>query len=820
MNIQRMIISTFIVALFFTVNVSAQKHNKFTIAADNAFKNQKYIVAIDKYKKAYSKTRRNKAEKARISFQIAECYRMVNNVKRAELSYKRLVRMKYYRHNPIVLLYYADALRSDKKYDEAIAQYNAYIEKVPDDPRGHNGLKSCKLSQEWVRHPTNYEITDIRKINSRDDDFSPAFGDKLYKSLIFTSSREDATGKDLDEWTGQNFSDLFFTRIDRKGEWSTPVLLDENDLINTGANEGTPCLNSKFNTIYFTRCPNGRGKHGCQIYKSNRTGHTWSKPVYLPLKGGDSTFVFAHPALSSDELTIYFTSDIKGGFGGKDIWFAIRDSKNDVFKRPKNLGPLINTSDDEMFPFLRSDTVLYFASNGHIGMGGLDIFKTTKVNGVWGAPVNMKYPINSNTDDFAIIFNPDEKEEGYFCSNRKGGRGGDDIYYFIKPPLIFTLSGVVKDNRTLQYVVGASVKLVGSDGSSFETKTNLNGAYDFGKNEILPNTTYNITISKKNYFNGIGKETTVGLEHSEDFVHNFMLKTIPEEPIVLPEILFDLAKWDLKPQYQDSLQGLIQTLDNNENLVIELGSHTDSRDTEERNDILSQKRSESVVNYLILRGIDPDRLIAKGYGERVPRILKKDITEGKYTFKKGTTLTDDFINSLGSEEEKEAAHHLNRRTEFTVISRDFVPKPKSKKKHIAKVNIVVNPEENQVSFVYDKTGLMRIPCIINEFNMIFTFNKRYSNVYISLPAALKLLKGGAISKSDFQGNIDKVLAGGTITNNAIFTIKDFRIGSKTINDVEVTVSYQLKSSMILGDATLSKFGKYTIDEKKKKIIFK
>ncbi|MCD6113540.1 MAG: OmpA family protein [Bacteroidales bacterium] len=819
--LKKPIFLTIVVILFTLLNVNAQrKHNKYTIAADNAFKSQKYSYAITKYKKAYSKTKHNRAEKTRISFQLAECYRLTNNMRRAEPAYRRLIRLKYYRHEPKVYLYYADVLKANGKYDEAIEQYQEYKDKYPEDKKADFGIESCNLAKKWTENPTNYKILKIKKINSKFDDFAPTYADRNHQALIFTSSREESTGKDEDEWTGQNFSDLFYTRKDRKGDWSTPVLLDEEKNINTETNEGSPFINSKFNKLYFTRCKNSPGKHGCEIYVSNRAGKSFSKPVYLSLKGGDSTSVFAHPSLSDDELTIYFVSNIRGGKGGKDIWVATRESKTDNFKRPENLGSIINTEADEMFPFLRNDSTLYFASNGHPGMGGLDIFKTQKIDGKWQKPENLKYPINSNADDFAIIFNPEEKEEGYFCSNRKGGLGHDDIYFFVNPPLLYSISGTVKDNRTLQFVTGAKVTLVGSDGSSIQTNTSTVGTFTFNKNQVFPNTTYELTISKDNYFNIVSKITTVGLEHSEDFVKDYMLNPISEEPIVLPDILYDLAKWDLKPQYQDSLQGLIQTLGENPNIVIELASHTDSRDTKERNDILSQKRAESVVNYLILRGIDPDRLIAKGYGERVPRKLSKDITINGFTFKKGVVLDDDFIESLKTDEEKEAAHQLNRRTDFTVISKDYIPRNIAGKNKTKKVNIILNPEENIVKFAYDNKHNIVVPCIINEFNQHFTYNEKINKIYISLETAKKLLRKGAISKFDFKGDIEKILANGTIADKAVIVIKNFRIGDKTLNNIEFIVSHKLKENIILGKTALSEFGDFNIDTKKNIIIFK
>ncbi|NOX84616.1 MAG: OmpA family protein [Chlorobi bacterium] len=786
-----------------------------TKSADDAFSKQQYSVAIDKYKKAYTKVKKDKEEKNRITAQLAVCYRMTGNYRRAEAAYKRLVANGWDRKQPEILLWYAEMLKINGKYDDAIEQYNAYALRAPNDPRGKQGAEITKKIPEWIENPSKYEVTNVKDINSREADFAPAFGNSNFNELVFTSTREGSTGKEEDKWTGQSFSDLWVAKLDRKGEWSTPELFDKSETINTKANEGAAQLNSKFNTIYFTRCPNDPNREsGCQIFMSRRTGRNWSKPEMVDIKGIDTLSTVGQPSVSESELIIYFSSDRKGGMGGRDIWVALRESKSKPFSRPLNLGPVINTPGDEMFPYLRNDTTLYFASDGHPGMGGLDIFVSTiDTSGNWGPPRNLKYPMNSNMDDFGIIFHPEE-EYGYLSSNRKGTRGKEDIWYFIEPPLEFTLSGTIKDERTLMFVEDANVRLVGSNGISVSTRTNSEGFYTFGKSQLEPNTTFEIIISKTGYFNTKGTITTVGLEFSKDFEKDFMLQPIPEEPIVLPEILYDLAKWDLKPQYQDSLQGLIQTLRDNPNLVIELASHTDTRDTEERNDILSQKRAQSVVNYLIMRGIEPDRLVAKGYGEHVPRVLKKDIVRDGFLFKKGTVLDDDFINSLPSTAEKEAAHQLNRRTEFRVLRRDYVPQATANI-DIKDVNILLNPEDNTVRFnVEPKTGIYISTCIINGYNEEFAYD-RGSEPMISLEKALDLLKWGAISKEDFEGDPEKILANNTIADRAIINFKEITITNKTVKDVKIRVNHKLRYGLVFGDSLLKRFGKFSFNPKTK-----
>lgn len=785
-------------------------------SADEAFSKQQYSLAIDKYKKAYSKVKKNKEEKNRITAQLAECYRFTGNYKRASVSYKRLIKNDWDKRNPEIRLHYANMLKITGDYAAAIEQYNSYAERVPEDPRGRRGAETAALIEEWIENPSKYEITNIKKINSREADFAPAYTTDNYNEIVFTSTREGATGKETDKWTDQNFSDLFVAKIDRKGEWSEPVLFDATEKINTESNEGAAVFNSKFNTIYYTKCPNDQQKEsGCQIYKARRTGRSWGEPEMVDIASIDTMSTIGQPTVSEGELVMYFSANRRSGMGGKDIWVVYRDSKSDGFGRPMNLGEVINTPGDEMFPFLRNDTTLFFASDGHGGMGGLDIFVTTiDTAGNWGKPQNLKYPMNSSFDDFGIVFHPTD-EYGFFSSNRKGTRGQEDIWYFIEPPLEFTLSGTIKDDRTLMYMSDVNVQLVGSSGLSVTTRTNDAGFYSFGKSQLEPNTMYEILVAKPNYFNVKGTFTTVGVEFSKDFVKDFSLIPIPSEPIALPEILYDLAKWDLKPQYQDSLQGLIQTLRDNPNIVVELASHTDLRDSHERNDILSQRRAQSVVNYLIIRGIEPARLVAKGYGERAPLPLTKDIIRDGFLFSEGTVLDETYIESLLSNNEKEAAHQLNRRTEFRVLRKDYIPQ--STNIDLATINIAINPEDNAIVFTEaPKSGTYVSTCIINGYNEEFAYDKS-ADAMISLDLAMNLLKWGAISKEDFEGDPERVLADNTIADRAIIIIKEINIANKKVENVKIKVTYKVNYGLVFGERLMKQFGKYSYNTKTHKL---
>ncbi len=787
--------------------------------ADEAFERKQYSNAIDRYKKAYNRVKKKSEERDRITFRMAECYRFTNSYKRAEATYKRVLRSEYPKKHPEVFLHYADVLKMNKKYSDAIENYNKYTELVPDDPRGPQGAETAAMIEDWIKNPSKYEISPLKKVNSRVSDFAATWASNNYNEIIFTSTRDGSTGKEKDGWLDQNFSDLFLSRLDRKNEWSTPVPLDKTGNVNTKAAEGAPSMNSSFNKMYFTRCDNYEKKQsGCRIYTSTRAGRDWGKAVPVEISGVDTLDIVGHPSLSKDELLMYFAAERKGGFGGKDIWVAERDKKTDPFKRPMNIGPNVNSVGDEIFPFLRNDTTLYFASNGHGGMGGLDIFvSNVDTSGTWSEARNLKSPVNSTADDFAIVFHPDE-EKGFLTSNRDNPKGVDNLYSFIEPPVLFTIAGTVKDEKTLQYVESASVQLISSSGMTLSTRTNDKGYFLFGNSQVTKNTTYEIVVDKENYFTKSGIESTVGVEFSRDFIKDFMLDPIPQKPIALPDILYDLARWELKPQYEDSLQGLITTLQLNPTLVIELASHTDNRDTEEKNDILSQRRAQSVVDFLILRGIDPERLAAKGYGERVPRELEKNFIGNGFTFPKGTVLTEAYINSLGSKEQQEAAHQLNRRTEFRILSKDFVPKAANQPVN-QEVKITLNPEDNKISFTIADDGSFVIPCFVAEHEEKFVYDKT-SVAMISLKKALELLKDGIINKDSFEGEVEKVISTGSIADKAVFKISQVRVTDRTLKEVKLTVSHSLKSDFVFGQELLNQMGEYKLDSKSKTLYFK
>jgi peptidoglycan-associated lipoprotein len=641
---------------------AGQKKDK-TAKARAAYEAGEYSVAADLFKDAYNKVS-DKALKNEIIFLIAECYRITDAPDKAEIRYKQAIQKEY--PNPIIYLRYADALRMNEDYEDALDQYKKYKELVPDDPRGQEGIESCELSIDWINNPTPYNVESVKFFDSKEKDYSPCYGSADYQLIYFTSSREEAMGNDIHGATSENFSDIFQSRMDRKGKWSVPVPLDDN--INSEFEDGTPILNQDYSRMYFTRCILNKNKnYGCQIYSANSQGETWSKAEALKI--ADDSIVVAHPAISNDELTLYFVSDMAGGIGGKDIWKVTRSNEGDEWSKPENMGPEINTVDDEMFPYLHPDGTFYFSSNGRIGLGGLDIYMAKQdEDGHWKVE-NMKYPINSSADDFGIVFEK-EMERGFFSSSRKG-RGNDDIYSFVLPPLKFNVNGEVRDDKTDMLLTGTSIKSIGSDGITLEATSDEQGAFRF---TLKPNTDYVFVATKTGYLNGKERETTKGLDKSQDIDVVIYLSNIAETiELSNSSVFYDFARWELRPEAMVSLDQLIETLNDNPSVTIELMSHTDSRGSDEDNIVLSQKRAQSVVDYLIQKGIDPVRLSAKGYGESRPKVVTKRMNEQYPFLRVGVTLTESYINSLPNVEQQEIAHQFNRRTEFMVLRTDYIP---------------------------------------------------------------------------------------------------------------------------------------------------
>ncbi len=628
--------------------------------ANTSYEIGEYSLAIEKFRKAYKTSKGTAMEKAKMAYQMGETYQAMGEYATASIWYRNAIRRKYTDNK--AMLYFADCQRADQEFETARQWYQTYLDSVPGDERALNGLKACEKAIEWINKPSRYVVNVVKELNSKFRDYSPAYVGGKDNELVFTSSHDLATGNRKSSITGEKYADLFISKFEvQKQKWSIPKLFDENMVINTGDEEGAPSFSSNGNQLYFTRCRYDKSEDlGSEIYVATQSRGEWSEPVKLELIG--DSLIAAHPSLSSDGKTLYFVSDRPGGFGGKDIW-KVEKNGND-FGKPENMGPEINTPGNEMFPCIHSDGTLYFSSDYHIGIGGLDIFKAEKKGRTGWMVENMGTPINSSGDDFGITFADGEEVKGMFSSNRKGSRK-DDIYSFYLPPKVFQADGEIFNKETGQKIDGATVRIIGTDGTMLRMRAS-GGKFQL---KLKPETEYVFAAYKDGFLNDKARETTIGLEDSKNFRLEFFL-TPTDTPMKIENINYEFGKWDLLSESKQSLDSLVSILNFNPTITIELMAHTDHIGSDAANFELSQKRAQSVVDYLIEKGINADRLVAKGYGETWPKKVTRELAKQYDFLKRNDELTEAFINKL-TPEQQEIARAINRRTEFRVLSNDF-----------------------------------------------------------------------------------------------------------------------------------------------------
>jgi len=649
-----------IILIVLVVLLGACSGSRSMHSGDVSFEIGEHYNAIEKYRKAY-RSQKLKEEKSKLAFRIAESYFKISDFAKASVWYKNAVKHNY--DDPLCMLHYADCLRATQKYEEAITWYQTYLGIKPDDQLAKNGLEASKVVSGWLEKPDRYIVNIVKELNSKNSDYCPVFVGGRDNEIIFTSTREIVTGKRKSNITGTRFSDLFTSKFEvQKQKWGTPTLLEENELINTSSDEGAATLSSRGDQMIFTRCRFDKTKDlGAELYSANQSRGEWSEPTLLSIVG--DSLIAAQPSLSEDGTQLYFVSDRKGGYGGKDIWMAT-DKGGGVFDNPVNLGPEINTPGDEMFPTIRDNGELYFSSNYWPNMGGLDIFKAVQDENKKWTVENMKAPINSPGDDFGMSFIKGEVTKGLFSSNRKGSRS-DDIYSFYLPPKIFNVTGEIANKETAQTIDGALIRIIGTDG------TNLKMRADGGRFQIKlkPETEYVFAAFKDGYLNDKVRASTVGLEDSKEFRFQFKLSPTTE-PIKVNNINYAFGSYEITEESKLALDSVVQLLTMNPTITIELMAHTDHVGSAEFNSELSQKRAQSVVDYLISKGITPARLVARGYGETWPKKVTRAIAKQFDFLKRNDELTEEFILKL-TPEQQEIAKGLNRRTEFRVLSNDF-----------------------------------------------------------------------------------------------------------------------------------------------------
>ncbi len=583
---------------------------------------------------------------------LADSYWRMNDYESAENWYARIVQQEGAALES--LLRYGQVLKTNGKYAEAKRQLEAYEAKKGNSPSVASQIAGCDSALRWMASPTLHRLRNEAAVNTANSEFS-AFSigsDVYYAGEPASDSRETTYG-----WTGNAFLRIYTAPLSAAGTLGDPSLAPAE--INDSKYHVGPVVAEKDgNTLYVTRTHVGKDvvlqkeagyryrTNMLELYTYRKTDAGW---VAEPFAYNDvKTYSVGHAALSLDENVLYFTSDMPGGQGGTDIWYSERQADGS-WGSPVNAGATINTAGDELFPNIAPDGTLYYSTDGLAGMGGLDVFKSNGSKAQWNIPENLRYPVNSAADDFAyLVYEEDETGfRGFLSSDRRGGKGGDDIYSFSyeKPKIIIILKGTTSDKSTGERLPTASVTLFDGDRQIVaKTSSSGTGTFEF---VLDRNHAYTVLGQKEGYHADSAKVSTHGITRSDTLEVALLLEPIFQvgQTFELENIYYDFDKHNIRPDAAAILDELVRTLRDNPTLKIELSSHTDSRGSNAYNEALSQRRAQSAVDYLVSRGIARDRMVAKGYGE--------------------TRLVNRCADGVPC---SRAEHQANRRTEVTVLA--------------------------------------------------------------------------------------------------------------------------------------------------------
>lgn len=616
-----------------------------------------YFDASKTYRKIYNKLTKREERKLRgeVAYKMAECHRRLGQYARAAAAYQNAARYEY--EDSMLYIHLGQCLAAEGKYGPAIEAFEDYLRWRPDDRLAGNSLSGARAALE-KKGATRYVVRNAKLFNSRRADYCPMYLDKSLDQLYLSTTTEKVSGNKRSEITGMKKGDIWFATKNERGEWKRPEPVEGE--LNSDVDEGAISFTPDGQTMYLSRARReANADTGVEIYTSHRSDAKWSAPVKFEITA-DTLSSYAHPAVSPDGVWLYFTSDMPGGQGGRDIWrINLRERVGSL----ENMGEWINTPGDEMFPYVRSDSVLYFASNGHPGYGGLDIFRAELTKSGGWSVTNMGTPVNSPADDFGITFG--EGESGFFSSNRGDNRGYDHIYSFVLPELKIQISGWVLD-KDEEPVPNAVIRIVGDDGSNQKQVACDDGSFSFPLDRGV---SYVMLAGAKGYLNAKQEFTSDIAEEDAEYGVDFILASI-NKPVVIDNIFYDFDRATLRPESKTALDEMAQVLRDNPNVTIEMASHTDRKGSEEYNIDLSSRRAKSVIDYLISVGIAPERLQSHGYGKSRPKVITKKLAREFPQFKEGDVLTEEFVEAL-SEADMEAADQINRRTEFQVLSIDY-----------------------------------------------------------------------------------------------------------------------------------------------------
>lgn len=614
-----------------------------------------YFDAANEFKKVYSKTppkeRQKRGERAR---KTAYCYDKSLQTQKAIAAYRNAIR-----YNAATLddrLAYARLLLKNGEYKKAGEEFKELLDSMPDNALAKNGLQSAINAPAIKEQGSRYTVKKMDIFNSRRAEYSPKlFGDQ-YDQLYFTSTRNEAEGDELSGITGTKPADIFVSTKDDKGKWKKPEPVSGG--LNTAFDEGACCFSVDGREMYLTQCTTDPAyPRYAQIVKSTRSDAAWGKATEVKIMN-DTLSSYAHPAISPDGEWLYFVSDMPGGIGGLDIW-RVRITTAGL-GGVENLGEPINTEGDESFPVFRPNGDLYFSSNGHPGLGGLDIFIAKVGNDGKYHLEHPGYPLNSQGDDFGMTFEG-PYNRGFFSSNRNDGRGWDHIYSFENPEIVQNVVGWVYEQDGYE-LPAAEVYVVANDGTNQKINVKSDGSFSY---QVEPGVDYLFLATCKGYLNHKEEMSVKPVEESKEYTLQFALPSI-SVPVLIDNVFYDFDKATLREESTEALDKLVTLLNDNPNITIELSAHCDYRGPDAYNKRLSQERAESCVNYLIAHGIAKDRLTPVGYGEEKPKKVRKKLTEKITWLKEGDELSEEYIKKL-DDEKQEICNQLNRRTEFFVL---------------------------------------------------------------------------------------------------------------------------------------------------------
>ena len=643
-----------------------------------------YYDASAQYKKAYAQLpAKERTQRGKVALKMAECYRKINYTQKAIAAYNNAIRYK--QTDSLTLLHLAQQQMKNGNYKDAEKTFQTFLDSMRNggstesrhyEQLAKTGLRAAQQAPEWKKQGSAYTVKRERFFDSRRAEYSPMLAGEENDQLFFTSTRNQSKGDELSGITGTKNADIYMSQKDDKGKWQRPEVIDSE--LNSDDDEGACSFSPDGRTMYLTQCRTDASyPRYATIVTSNRSDAAWSKPTELVITH-DTLSAYAHPAVSPDGQWLYFASNMPGGMGGYDIWRVNIAEKE--LGGVENLGAPINTPGDELFPTFRPNGDLYFSSDGHEGMGGLDIYIAKAIGSKPLADgqqliANSQqlehpgYPLNSQGDDFGMTFEG-LLNKGFFSSNRGDGKGWDHIYSFYNPEIVQTVKGWVYEQDGYE-LPQALVYMVGNDGTNLKLSVKGDGSFT---QQIKPGVDYVFLGTCKGFLNHQERLRVEPVTESEEYVLQFPLASITA-PVLIENIFYDFDKATLRPESTAALDKLVVLLNENANVTIELSAHCDYKGSAEYNKRLAQRRAESVVEYLTAHGIASDRLKPVGYGKEKPKTIRKKLTE-KYPFlKEGDVLTEEYIKTL-NEEQQEQCNQLNRRTEFVVLRTTYGLSPK------------------------------------------------------------------------------------------------------------------------------------------------